>query len=179
MFVKVCGLKTIAQVDKAIEYGFDAIGIVTYPKSKRYVPLEEAARLAAHAQGKITTFVVGLGYGDVEGVADAFDYVQIYEARPVANLVLASKDRPPEGLAYRYFVYDASVGSGTFGPFPEWLMGLSGKLIVAGGLNKDNVCTVLRELQPFGVDVSSGVEKEGEKNFRLMQEFIEAVRNCL
>jgi len=104
--------------------------------------------------------------------------VQIYEARPLANLVLAAKDSPPDGLEYRYFVYDASIGSGVFGPFPDWLKGVSGKLIVAGGLNKDNVCTVIRDLQPFGVDVSSGVEKDGVKDFQLMKEFIDAVRNC-
>ncbi len=178
MFVKVCGLRTVEQIDKAIEYGYDAIGIVTYHKSKRYSPPEEAARLAAYAKGKIATFVVGLQYSDVETVAPVFDYVQIYETRPIINLVLASKDMPPERFDYRYFVYDASVGSGVFGSFPDWLKGISGKLIVAGGLNKANVCSVIRELRPFGVDVSSGVEKEGVKDFRLMKEFIEAVRNC-
>ena len=178
MFAKVCGLKTAEQIDKAVEYGYDAIGVVTYHKSKRYVPAEEALRLAAYAKGKIASFVVGLQFSDVEAVADVFDYVQIYEARPLANLVLAAKERPPEGLEYRYFVYDASVGSGVFGAFPDWLQDLSGKLIVAGGLTKDNVCTVIREVQPFGVDVSSGVEKDGGKDFRLMKAFIDAVRNC-
>ena len=178
MFVKVCGLKTKEQIDRAIEFGYDAIGVVTYPKSKRYMPPAEARALAAHAKGKIPSFVVGLSFSDVEEAADAFDYVQIYEAVPVNNLVLASKDRPPEGLDCRYFVYDASVGSGVFGPFPDWLKGLSHKLIVAGGLNTDNVCTVIRDLRPFGVDVSSGVEKDGVKDLGLMREFIETVRSC-
>jgi phosphoribosylanthranilate isomerase len=178
MFVKVCGLRTKEQIDKAIEYGYDAIGIVTYNKSKRYIPPAEAKELALYAKGKIDTFIVGLCYNDVVGVASEFDFVQIYETRPMANLVLAAKDIPPAGLEYRYFVYDASVGSGIFGPFPDWLHGLSAKLIVAGGLNKDNVCAVIKDLRPFGVDVSSGVEKEGVKNFFLMKEFIDAVRSC-
>ena len=142
------------------------------------MPPAEARALAAHAKGKIPSFVVGLSFSDVEEAADAFDYVQIYEAVPVNNLVLASKDRPPEGLDCRYFVYDASVGSGVFGPFPDWLKGLSHKLIVAGGLNTDNVCTVIRDLRPFGVDVSSGVEKDGVKDLGLMREYIDTVRSC-
>ena len=178
MFVKVCGLKTKEQIDKAIAFGYDAIGVVTYPKSKRYMPPEAARALAAYAQGKIPSFVVGLSFGDVQEAAEAFDYIQIYEAVPVDNLVLASKDRPPSGLDYRYFVYDASVGSGVFGPFPDWLKNLSDKLIVAGGLNADNVCPVIRDIHPFGVDVSSGVEKDGVKDLGLMREFIETVRSC-
>jgi len=178
MFVKICGLRTKEQIDKAIEYGYDAIGIVTYHKSKRYVPPVEAAELAIYAKGKIGTFIVGLYYNDVSAAAPDFDYVQIYEPIPLANLVLAAKDIPLTRLAYRYFVYDASIGSGIFGPFPDWLKGLSAKLIVAGGLNKDNVCAVIKDLHPFGVDVSSGVEKDGGKDFFLMKEFIDAVRSC-
>jgi phosphoribosylanthranilate isomerase len=103
MFIKVCGLKTKEQIDKAIEYGYDAIGIVTYVKSKRYCPPQEAMQLAKYAKGKIKTFVVGLNYSDVEVAAPAFDYTQIYESRQVPNLVLASKEMPPVGLNYEYF----------------------------------------------------------------------------
>jgi phosphoribosylanthranilate isomerase len=178
MFVKVCGLKTKEQIDKAIEFGYDAVGVVTYPKSRRYVPPVKAMELAVYAQGRIATFIVGLTYNDVSDAASAFDFVQIYEAKPLVNLVLAGKGMPPAGLDYRYFVYDASVGSGVFGPFPEWLKGLSARLIVAGGLNRDNVCEVIGNLHPFGVDVSSGVEKDGGKDFRMMKDFIESVRSC-
>jgi phosphoribosylanthranilate isomerase len=178
MFIKVCGLKTKKQIDKAIEYGYDAIGVVTYAKSIRYCPTEEAIELAIHAKGKIKSFVVGLTYGDVENVADAFDYTQIYEAKPVPNLALASKDVPPPDLNYEYFFYDASTGSGVFKQIPGWVKDMTGKVIVAGGLNKENVCSVIRDIKPFGVDVSSGVEKNGVKDLRLMKEFIEAVNNC-
>jgi phosphoribosylanthranilate isomerase len=178
MFVKVCGLKDTAQIDKAIEYGYDAVGVVTYRKSKRYCPDDKALELAEYAKGKITTFAVGLNYSDVETVADAFDYVQIYETREIKNLVFASKYKPPRNCTYSYFMYDASVGSGEFKAFPEWLKSMKGRVIVAGGLDKDNVCGVIREINPFGVDVSSGVEKDGRKDFDLMKAFIEAVRNC-
>ena len=73
MFTKVCGLKTKEQIDKAIEYGYDAIGIVTYAKSKRYCPPKTAIKLAKYAKGKIKSFVVGLNYSDVEEAAPVFD----------------------------------------------------------------------------------------------------------
>lgn len=178
MFTKVCGLKTNEQIDKAIEYGYDAIGIVVYAKSKRYCPPEDAIKLAKYAKGRIKSFVVGLTYSDVEEAAAAFDYTQIYEIKQVPNLVLASKETPPNDLKYKYFVYDASIGSGVFKNFPEWLKKAPDKLLVAGGLNKDNVCDVIRNVQPFGVDVSSGVEKDGVKDLIMMKEFIDAVHGC-
>ena len=178
MFVKVCGLVDTAQIDKAIEYGYNAIGVVTYHQSIRYCPPEKAIKLAEYARGKIDSFVVGLRYSDVEAAADAFDYVQIYERKQLANLVFASREKPPKDLNYSYFVYDASVGSGVFKAFPKWLKDVEGRLIVAGGLNQDNVCNVIGKIKPFGVDVSSGVEKDGVKNFELMKDFIGAARNC-
>ncbi len=178
MFTKVCGLKSKEQIDKAIEYGYDAIGIVTYAKSKRYCPSEDAVKLAEYAKGKIKSFVVGINYSDVKEAAPAFDYTQIYEMKQVPNLVLASKEMPPSGLNYEYFVYDASIGSGVFKEFPEWIKNSSDKLLVAGGLNKDNVCNVMRKIRPFGVDVSSGVEKDGVKDLTMMKEFIDAVNRC-
>ena len=178
MFVKVCGLTTKEQIDKAIAYGYDAIGIVTYAKSKRYCSDQKAMQLAGYAKGRIKSFVVGLTYGDVQNVADLFDYIQIYEARPVPNLVLASREMPAADITYEYFIYDASIGSGIFHKFPQWLKAMSGKVIVAGGLTIGNVCTVIQDIKPFGVDVSSGVEKDGVKDFGMMQAFINAVRNC-
>jgi len=178
MFAKVCGLKTKEQIDKAIAYGYDAIGIVTYSKSKRFCSVQNAIKLAEYAKGRIKRFVVGLTYNDVIEVADVFDYTQIYEPRQVPNLVLASKEKPPSDLNYEYFIYDASIGSGVFQQFPTWLKGMAGKVIIAGGLRKENVCSVIKDIKPFGVDVSSGVEKDGIKDFGMMKEFIDTLRNC-
>ncbi len=177
MFVKVCGLTTARQIDKAIAYGYDAIGIVTYPGSKRYCPSSRALELATHARGKIKRVVVGKTYDDVKDVAHAFDYTQIHEARQVPNLILALKEPPPPTLDYTYFIYDASMGSGSFKPFPEWVKAMAGKVILAGGLNPQNVRQVIEAMQPFGLDVSSGVETGGVKDPRLMKAFIDTVGN--
>ena len=178
MFVKVCGLKNTAQIEKAVEYGYDAIGVVTYSKSKRYCSPEKAKELAEYARGKIKSFVVGLTYSDIKDIAYLFDYTQIYEEKQVPNLVLASREMPSSDINYEYFIYDASIGSGIFQEFPKWVKDMAGKVIIAGGLNKDNVCSVIQDINPFGVDVSSGVEKDGVKDSILMKEFIDAVRNC-
>jgi len=179
VYVKVCGLVNTDQIDQAIAFGYDAIGVVTYPKSNRYCPTEKAIRLAEYARGKIESYVVGLRYRDVKSAADAFDYVQIYEGRQMENLAFASDKLPPEGLHYAYFVYDASLGSGEFKAFPSWLNEVKGKLIVAGGLSKENVCSVIRALNPFGVDVSSGVEKDGVKDSVMMKGFMDEVKCCV
>jgi phosphoribosylanthranilate isomerase len=178
MFVKVCGLKTREQIDAAIEYGYDAVGIVSCEKSKRHCPAEEARRLAEYARGRIKTFVVGLTYSDVKAIASEFDYTQIYEARQVPNLVLASKERPPAGLRYEYFIFDASIGSGVFQEFPEWVKNVSDRLLLAGGLNKENVRGVIQHTRPFGIDVSSGVERDGVKDLTMMKEFMDTVTAC-
>jgi phosphoribosylanthranilate isomerase len=178
MFIKVCGLKTKEQIDKAIEYGYDAIGVVTYPKSKRYCEPKVAIELANYAKDRIKTFVVGMTFEDVKEVADFFDYTQIYEVTQVPNLALSSNEMPPSDLDYRYFFYDASIGSGIFEEFPDWVKEIAGEIILSGGLNKDNICSVIRDLEPFGIDISSGVEKDGVKDIGLMQEFITIARNC-
>ena len=178
MFVKVCGLKNTAQIEKAVEYGYDAIGVVTYSKSKRYCSPEKAKELAEYARGKIKSFVVGLTYSDVQDVAYLFDYTQIYEIKQIPNLVLASKEIPPLDINYEYFIYDASIGSGVFHQLPKWVKDMAAKVIIAGGLNKENVCSVIQDIKPFGIDVSSGVEKDGVKDFMLMKEFINTVKTC-
>jgi phosphoribosylanthranilate isomerase len=179
MFTKVCGLQTKQQIDAAVECGYDAIGIVTCRKSRRCCTPERAAELAEYAGRRIKRFVVGINYSDVEAVAPFFDYVQIYEARPLPNLALASREKPPANLDYAYFIYDVSTGSGVFKTFPEWIKDHPEKIIVAGGLTKDNVCDVIRTVEPFGVDVSSGVEKDGVKDLSMIKEFIETVRGCV
>lgn len=178
MYVKVCGLVETTQIDAAVTMGYNAVGVVTYPKSKRFCPPQKAVELAQYAKGKIDTFVVGLTYEHVKDAAKAFDYVQIYEPKALPNLVFSSKERPPEDLDYAYFMYDSSVGSGVFSTFPNWLKDIGGKLIVAGGLTVENVSGVIKEINPFGVDISSGVEKNGVKDLKLMRQFIETVRQC-
>jgi phosphoribosylanthranilate isomerase len=79
--------------------------------------------------------------------------------------------------------YKSSVYGGTGKGFDRTLAVLAKeygrRIIVAGGLNPDNVYDVIREISPYGVDVSSGIESSpGKKNAELMEEFIKEVRRA-
>lgn len=176
MFIKVCGIKTFEQIDWAYSLGFTAIGVVLYKKSKRFVDENTAISLAGYAKGKVKTVAVSVNYSDVLNITDFFDYVQVYEEIDINNLILASNVMP-KVRNFKYFLYDKSKGSGEFEDLPEWLFDLKDKLIIAGGLNHNNVKGVIEKYHPFGVDVSSGVENEsGEKDYNLMKKFIESVK---
>ncbi|AYF75556.1 hypothetical protein D7D52_18770 [Nocardia yunnanensis] len=177
MFAKVCGLTTEEQIDWAVELGYSAIGVVGTPKSKRYREPDRARELAAYARGRIRSFVVAFDRGEIEEVVDDFDVVQLYHWTALPNLAYCSANRPDPAQPYEYYFYDASTGSGVFAEFPDWLDTVPGKVVLAGGLNADNVAGVIEAHRPYGVDVSSSVEiAPGVKSFDAMRDFIAAVR---
>ena len=190
--VKICGLSTKEAVKTAVSAGADYIGFVFAP-SKRQVTLEQAAELAkfipSHIQ-KVGVFVspsraelleavdkVGLDLVQVHGqVAD-----DLFEDLPCASIQAVQVDRDghvPNSQA-DYLLFDAPVaGSGqTF----DWgrldTTGLAQPFFIAGGLNEDNVARAIQHFSPFAVDVSSGVETDGQKDHEKIRRFIERVKN--
>ncbi|MFE3104931.1 phosphoribosylanthranilate isomerase [Nocardia tengchongensis] len=175
MFVKVCGLTTEEQIDWAVELGYTAIGVVGTTKSKRYVEPARARELAAHARGKIRSFVVAFDRSEVDEVIEDFDVIQLYNWTDLPNLAYCSSVPPEPEQTCEYFFYDASAGSGVFAEFPDWLEKVPGQVVLAGGLTPDNVAEVVAAHRPFGVDVSSSLETApGIKSFDAMRRFIEA-----
>ena len=190
--VKICGLSTKEAVKTAVSAGADYIGFVFSP-SKRQVTLEQAAELAkfipSHIQ-KVGVFVspsraelleavdkVGLDLVQVHGqVAD-----DLFEDLPCASIQAVQVDRDghvPNSQA-DYLLFDAPVaGSGqTF----DWgrldTTELAQPFFIAGGLNEDNVARAIQHFSPFAVDVSSGVETNGQKDHEKIRRFIERVKN--
>jgi len=190
--VKICGLSTKEAVKTAVSAGADYIGFVFAP-SKRQVTLEQAAELAkfipSHIQ-KVGVFVspsraelleavdkVGLDLVQVHGqVAD-----DLFEDLPCASIQAVQVDRDghvPNSQA-DYLLFDAPVaGSGqTF----DWgrldTTELAQPFFIAGGLNEDNVARAIQHFSPFAVDVSSGVETNGQKDHEKIRRFIERVKN--
>ena len=190
--VKICGLSTKEAVKTAVSAGADYIGFVFAP-SKRQVTVEQAIELAkfipSHIQ-KVGVFVspsraelleavdkVGLDLVQVHGqVAD-----DLFEDLPCASIQAVQVDRDghvPNSQA-DYLLFDAPVaGSGqTF----DWgrldTTELAQPFFIAGGLNEDNVARAIQHFSPFAVDVSSGVETNGQKDHEKIRRFIERVNN--
>ena len=190
--VKICGLSTKEAVKTAVSAGADYIGFVFAP-SKRQVTLEQAAELAKFIPSyiqKVGVFVspsraelleavdkVGLDFVQVHGkVVD-----KLFENLPCGSIQAVQIDEEghvPNSQA-DYLLFDAPVaGSGqTF----DWgrldTTELSQPFFIAGGLNEDNVEEAIQHFTPYAVDVSSGVETDGQKDHEKIRRFIERVKN--
>jgi len=180
MIVKVCGLTTFVHITYAKELGYDMVGVVLHEKSKRYVPPEKALDMAAFAaESGILSVAVGVTFNEVMDVARYFDYIQIYEniSTPYPTIYATSKE-PDGNISYEYLLYDVSRGSGQFVKIDSWVRKYADKIILAGGLDPDNVNEVIEAFHPFGVDVSSGVEENpGVKSFDKMKLFISRIKD--
>ena len=186
--VKICGLSTKEAVETAVSAGADYIGFVFAP-SKRQVTLEEAAELAKLIPvnvKKVGVFVspsraelleaiekVGLDLVQVHGqVADDLFCASIQAVQVDGN------GHVPNSQA-DYLLFDAPVaGSGqTF----DWgqldTAELAQPFFIAGGLNEDNVAKAIQHFSPYAVDVSSGVETDGQKDHEKIRRFIERVKH--
>ena len=190
--VKICGLSTKEAVEVAVSAGADYIGFVFAP-SKRQVTLDQAAELAklipSHIQ-KVGVFVSPSREGLLEAIEKVgLDLVQVhgqvandlFEDLPCASIQAVQVDgdgHVPNSQA-DYLLFDAPVaGSGrTF----DWgqldTTDLSQSFFIAGGLNEDNVEEAIQHFTPFAVDVSSGVETDGQKDHEKIRRFIERVKH--
>ena len=190
--VKICGLSTKEAVGTAVSAGADYIGFVFAP-SKRQVTLEQAAEMAKLIPAnvkKVGVFVspnrtelleaiekVGLDFVQVHGqvVDDLFENLSCASIQAVQ---VDGNGHVPNSQA-DYLLFDAPVaGSGqTF----DWdqldMTELAQPFFIAGGLNEDNVARAIQHFSPFAVDVSSGVETNGQKDHEKIRRFIERVKN--
>jgi phosphoribosylanthranilate isomerase len=200
--VKICGLTRVDDVVAAVEAGADAIGLVFYPPSPRFVSFERAAELVAAIPPFVTT--VGLFvnpepsfvedalqhvplqllqfHGD-ESEADCARYgrpwIKAARVRPGVDLVEFSACYPSAaGLLLDAFVEGYGGGGKVF----DWSLipaDLGKRLILSGGLDPDNVGEAVRRVRPWAVDVSSGVETgKGIKDVALIAAFIAGVRHA-
>ena len=204
--VKICGLKTPADIDAAVAAGVDAVGFVFYPPSPRAVTPNIAAQLISRLPAGIDA--VGLLVNPSEAEFKAIKAIapitlwQFHgDESPEACASLADGQpwmkaaRVGAGFAFddfsiqyglaNAFLLDALVeGYGGGGvPFdwqgiPQtWVSANAHRVVLSGGLNTHNVGEAIARLHPCAVDVSSGVESSrGVKDPTLMTEFIKAVR---
>jgi phosphoribosylanthranilate isomerase len=200
--IKICGLSRPADVDAAVDAGADAIGLVFYAKSPRYVDVARAADLAR----RLPPFVVPVGLF-VNASADLL--AEATQAIP--NLVLQFHgDETPEDcrtpqrpylraarmspeldlveFASRYpdaraLLLDAHVeGYGGGGKVFDWSLiprNVPLPVVLSGGLHAGNVIEGILRVRPWAVDVSSGVEAaKGIKDAAAIRRFCDAVREA-
>jgi len=200
--VKICGITREQDLDAAVAAGADAVGFVFYPKSPRFLEMGRAARLAR----RVPPFVTRVGLfvnpqpavlaetlaevpidliqfqGDEEPASCeqlGRPYLKVARMRAGLDLLeFARRYRSATGLLLDAYVesyggagqrFDWSLVPGTL-PMP---------VIIAGGLTPDNVGSAIRQLRPWGVDVSSGVESaKGIKDAAKIAAFVAAVKNA-
>lgn len=201
--IKICGLTRPEDVDAAVDAGADAIGLVFYPRSPRFVEPDLATQFARQVPPFVS--VVGLFvnaeeafvrdvlaqvplhvlqfHGDEqEGECARYGRPWLKAARVRAGfdlLEFASLHRSSSGILLDAFS-DAYGGTGhrfDWSLIPESMD--RRRLILSGGLDADNVGEAVRRIRPWAVDVSSGVEVDkGIKSAALIAAFIAGVRNA-
>ena len=202
--VKICGLTNLEDACWAWQCGADFLGFIFVPSSPRYIVPKEAARIirALTAQDCKARFVGVFAGESVETVCQvacecSLHLVQLHGgekpdyARALGIPTIIARrvqERVPwdelslyDAWGYLLDTHDPLRLGGT-GRTWRWelLEGVNrgmARLIIAGGLSPDNVGLAIRQIKPWGVDVSSGVEaRPGRKNPSLVQLFVQRVR---
>ncbi len=201
--IKFCGLRTRADVEVAVEVGVDAIGFV-FADSPRRISVSECQALRAAVPAKMKVHGVfvrpepmlarhiwrecNLDILQIHGAEEEEeDYWRSLAEMPVVRAFRAQPNvlRLLEQLRGQVFLLDACVAgaSGGTGQQCDWTLAAAaakmGRIILAGGLTPANVGLAIAEVNPWMVDVSSGIERErGKKDHELMRAFAAAVHTA-
>lgn len=201
--LKICGITSKEDAVYAAESGADAIGLVFYEPSPRSVTMEQAEDIVAGLPPFVTTvgLFVDAEASFVEEVLEKvpLDLLQFHGdespdycnsfARPYMKAIRMRADVDLQQEAARYATarallvdaYQPGVPGGTGKTF-DWERipsGLDKPLVLAGGLNADNVESAIRQVHPWAVDVSGGVEREkGVKDHLKVYRFIDNVKRA-
>lgn len=200
--IKICGITRVEDARAAAGSGADAIGLVFYADSPRCVDLAQARAIVdatspfvtvvglfvdptreqvAEAIGACTLGVLQFHGDETPGFCGSFGlpYIKAARVREDADLV---QSLAPYRAAQGWLLdaYHDRLYGGTGESF-DWKLippDLARPVILSGGLTPDNVGAAVRQVRPWAVDVSSGVEsKKGIKDAAKIAAFIAGVRN--
>lgn len=202
--VKICGITSVQDALVAVQSGCDAIGLVFYQPSPRYVSPTQATCIL----GSLPPFVTTVGLfvdADVSAIRSVLSHV------PLDMLQFHGEETPAEcdqfGLPYIKAVrvrsdtnllqyaadytaakallldtYADGIAGGT-GKVFDWALipaEMPKPVILAGGLTPENVAVAIRQVQPYAVDVSGGVEKtKGIKDAARIAAFMRGVQDAV
>jgi phosphoribosylanthranilate isomerase len=201
--VKICGITRPEDALEAILHGADAIGLVFYPQSPRYVTPLQAAEIVKKIPAFIT--VVGLFVNaeasEISDILSAvhLDLLQFHGdetpmqcrqfSRPYMKAIRVKSDTNlvqyvadyADAKALLLDAFAEGVPGGT-GQVFDWNLipsNLSVPVVLAGGLNADNVTQAIQKVRPYAVDVSGGVEaSKGIKDAAKIAAFMRGVSNA-
>ena len=204
--VKICGITRVEDGLAAAHAGADAIGLVFYSPSPRAVALDAAVDIARALPPFVSTVALFVNprpdevdavvkrlrpdllqfHGDENAdfcVRFATPYLKAVRvgAGMAAADLLECESRFPSAKALLLDALAEGVYGGSGESFDWNLVPLAmrGRIVLSGGLNSDNVGGAVRNMRPWAVDVSSGVEAaKGIKDHRRIGQFIEAVKNA-
>jgi phosphoribosylanthranilate isomerase len=203
--VKICGITRLEDAEAAVAAGASAIGFIFWPKSPRFIDPHRARRIAAALPPFVTPVgvFVNQSIDYVNGVASLVrlgavqlhgDETPEFAAKVTSPVIKAIACRPdpsasgvdaarlwPAPMRLLLDVHDPIARGGT-GRTIDWAkaatLAAERDVILAGGLNPDNVGDAIARVRPFGIDVSSGVERApGIKDHRRLRALFEAVHD--
>lgn len=202
--IKICGLTTRQDAEAAIELGADALGFNFFPGSKRFVGTDRDWIVTLPGDVEKIAVLVNPSWDEAKTIAEArgIDMLQLHGAetpefcrRLLADGIRFEKALPVAGadslndladFSTSTVLLDSSAG-GEFGgsgrTFP-WEIARRFvaahphlRVVLAGGLTPENVAEAIAIVQPFGVDVTTGVEAApGRKDYGRLRAFIAAAR---
>lgn len=195
--VKICGLTNRDDTLAALEMGADLLGFNFYPESPRFLPYEDVDAIFQEIPSNIPKVGVFVNE-DLKTVIDLacqfnLEYLQFHGdegpellnplGHPWLKAIRLGDEKDLDQIPLYdcdWILLDAKVKElyGGTGERIDWELArraknMGKKLILAGGLTPENVQLAVATVQPFGVDVASGVEnKPGKKDLKKMEEFI-------
>ncbi|HUU49790.1 MAG TPA: phosphoribosylanthranilate isomerase [Nitrospinota bacterium] len=202
--IKICGITNLEDALFAAECGADALGFVQYKKSPRYIEKKRAKEIIEKLPPFIKTVGVFVN-SDLNVILEtasncSFDLVQLHgdedlkfckEIKKKIRLIKAFRIKNRDSIKdiskfsslVNTFLIDTHLEGkyGGTGICFDWSIVREakkyGNIILAGGLNRENISLVLRNIKPYGVDVSSGVEiSPGVKDKKKVEAFIKTIK---
>jgi phosphoribosylanthranilate isomerase len=197
MILKVCGITSSEDAQAAIAGGATAIGFNFYPRSPRYIAPERAAAIATPGARRIGVFVnespariaeiaaiAGLDTAQLHGDESPAEYPAGLTVWKAARVTEAFTFEPFAQLPAEALLLDGPAAElyGGAGKTFDWSLAAASRkrIIVAGGLDAENVARAVSLAHPWGVDACSRIESApGKKDHMKMNLFLQAARAAL